>query len=71
MGATEVQKLLHMNPVENSNLQGLSFIKRICGPTMLTGKELICVENLKLGISSPKKVAHKIAKKLELRSRLH
>ena len=32
-------------------------------------KELICVESWKRGISSPKKVAHKIAKKLELRSR--
>ena len=59
----EVQKLPWMNLIENLNLKGYSFSKRMYGPTMLTDKKLCCVENWKWGIAFSKKVAQKIAEK--------
>ena len=46
-GSKEVQILPFLNPIENLNLKGSSFTKRIYGPTMLKEKELICVEKWK------------------------
>ena len=46
-GNKEVRKLPCMNRIENLNLKVHSFIKRIHGATVLTEKELICVENWK------------------------
>ena len=56
-GSREVQKSPFLKPIENLNLKGCSFIKRIHGPTMLKEKEYICVESWKWGVSSSKKVA--------------
>ena len=64
-GSKEVQKSPFMNPVENLNLKGYSFIKRIYGLAMLIEKELFSVKNWKGGISSSKKVGQKIAKKFK------
>ena len=43
-GSKEVQKLLHMNPIENLKLKDYRFFRRIYG-TMLEAKEFVCVEN--------------------------
>ena len=43
----EVQILPCMNPIENLNLNGCSFNKRMYGPTMLKEKELSCVKTWK------------------------
>ena len=62
-GSKAVQKSPCMRLIEKLKLKDYSFIRRICGVTMLKEKDLVCVENWKRWISSSKKVAQKLRRR--------